>query len=575
MDRERVLALALCLACACALLVTTQAVSADPPPSTATAGATPTATPIVYEPDRDGCPRYMPGTGGAGGGRDVFETTGNSAVLFRLDNQGDPVSNAYFSKDGRTIVTEGEALRLWDASSQRLLKVLRDERGFVATALSPDGKKVAALLGNDLVEILNAQTGRAERSIAVPKVVVVPSDEGETVWTIAYNGQLVAAARGSVAYVWDAASGRELLRLKPRPTGNTDGDLPEFTEGHASSIYALSFTPNQKALLSAGWDDVIRLWDLASGKHIRCYELDDGGDLASADTNPLGRTMDISSNGRTIAAVTRSTRDADGFSLSVWDALTRKLLRQISAPKSQRFESVSLSPDGETVAASSSDLAARLWDVKTGTLKGVMRHPAHVSSVAFSPVQPWVVTGLKDLNEPGGMQPGENAAWVWDVKHKNVSLAAKAETLLAEGAALGEQGKLQEAAAKFRQAASLNPDRGYPMPTADILSDVCWFGALNGRARQVLSFCEQAIELKPDGVYAHDSRGLARALAGNAPGAIADFSFVLKWLEAQNTGPSSPPVEDPDVEDRTAWIKALKAGKNTPDPATLMSLEGH
>ena len=318
-------------------------------------------------------------------------------------------------------------------------------------------------------------------------------------------------------------------------------------------IAALRFTPNGQALLTSGLDGSVRMWDLKTGKHLRCYE---------AKYGLIYGPIDISPDGRTIAAVTTGA-------LSIWDALTGKLLRPIAPQKAQKFNGVSFSPDGQTIVTSGTDLAARLWDLKTGTLKGVMRHPAPINGVAFSPRDPRAVTAMGDPDQPGGSPRPENAAWVWDVNHKNVALAARAESLMTDAAALGEQGKLQEAAAKFRQAAGLNPDRGYAIPTTNLLSDVCWAGALSGRPSQVLSFCDQAVSTGPDDVYAHDGRGVARALAGNTRGAVEDFTFVIDhWNTLQLSSPTG-------ADTRAAWIKALQAGKNPFDAATLESLNGY
>ena len=50
------------------------------------------------------------------------------------------------------------------------------------------------------------------------------------------------------------------------------------------------------------------------------------------------------------------------------------------------IESIVFSPDGQTLASSSSDTTIRLWDVATGKLKHTFRaYPAGVNNVSFSP----------------------------------------------------------------------------------------------------------------------------------------------------------------------------------------------
>jgi len=65
---------------------------------------------------------------------------------------------------------------------------------------------------------------------------------------------------------------------------------------------------------------------------------------------------------------------------------------------------------------------------------------------------------------------------------------------------------------------------------------------------------------------------LARALTGNTKGAIEDFSFYLGELkrELKKQGKSVP--AEAQIKQRTAWIAALKAGKNPLDAETLKQL---
>jgi hypothetical protein len=69
---------------------------------------------------------------------------------------------------------------------------------------------------------------------------------------------------------------------------------------------------------------------------------------------------------------------------------------------------------------------------------------------------------------------------------------------------------------------------------ADYWNDVCWFGSLSKHADQVIGSdraCEKAVKLAPDSGYILDSRGLARALTGNYPGAIEDFNSYIRWAQ--------------------------------------------
>jgi tetratricopeptide (TPR) repeat protein len=93
-------------------------------------------------------------------------------------------------------------------------------------------------------------------------------------------------------------------------------------------------------------------------------------------------------------------------------------------------------------------------------------------------------------------------------------------------------------------------------------NNYCWYGSLLGQAAEVMESCERGVALEPDNPSYRDSRGLARALTGDYPGAVDDFSFYLAALESRG-------IED---QTRAAWIAELEAGQNPFDEAALQAL---
>jgi tetratricopeptide (TPR) repeat protein len=114
----------------------------------------------------------------------------------------------------------------------------------------------------------------------------------------------------------------------------------------------------------------------------------------------------------------------------------------------------------------------------------------------------------------------------------------------------------QQAYSDLKKLAQLDPS------DADNLNSLCWYGSLLGYARDVLKACNQAVALAPDSPYIHDSRGVARALAGDTSGAIEDFQFLL------DSGEGSDEVN----AQRKNWIAELKRGGNPFDEETLQAL---
>jgi thioredoxin-like negative regulator of GroEL len=131
---------------------------------------------------------------------------------------------------------------------------------------------------------------------------------------------------------------------------------------------------------------------------------------------------------------------------------------------------------------------------------------------------------------------------------------------LREGGRLARDGRIVEAVDAYREAREMDPRL---MVSAQHLNTLCWEGALWEHAADVMEACEEAVALSPDNANIRDSRGVARALAGDLDGAIADLLFFV-----ERTGSEEARAQ------RRAWIDALEAGQNPLTLEVLVSLRG-
>ena len=92
-------------------------------------------------------------------------------------------------------------------------------------------------------------------------------------------------------------------------------------------------------------------------------------------------------------------------------------------------------------------------------------------------------------------------------------------------------------------------------------------GSVDGFADIVLPAGDRAVEVSDEdqkGFY-RDTRGLARALAGNKQEAIEDFRAFIAWSENQN-------FHYDRVTKRQEWIQKLEAGEQPFTPEVLLEL---
>jgi RNA polymerase sigma factor (sigma-70 family) len=195
-----------------------------------------------------------------------------------------------------------------------------------------------------------------------------------------------------------------------------------------AGIYSIAFSPDGKTIASSSNEvtaqDVVRLWDAASGKQIRVLATQWSNSHAFA-FSPDGKTLAIDQTlhdvgtGKLIRQMTPPRRDLVGTATSVafspdgkllasghgdktarlWDVATGKQLQKLDVCDNNRVSCVAFSPDGKTLATGGhyEEHALRLWDVATGAERYGVRGNVHgeiggVEALAFAPDGKTLVT---------------------------------------------------------------------------------------------------------------------------------------------------------------------------------------
>lgn len=154
---------------------------------------------------------------------------------------------------------------------------------------------------------------------------------------------------------------------------------------HGYLIEALAMSPDGKAVATAGSDETLRLWDLATGKELRRF---------SQEKRPYA--VAFSPDGKLLASADSTIR--------LWDLTGSGEARQIKVGK-EYIRALAFSADGKLLASAGDDKLIRLWDVATGKeLRGCGGHESVVRHLAFAP------DGSRLASADGG-----HTVSVWDV----------------------------------------------------------------------------------------------------------------------------------------------------------------
>ena len=211
--------------------------------------------------------------------------------------------------------------------------------------------------------------GTLERTLSVGAPVTAAS--------FSPNGELVVAAGGREATVWDVATGTRLRTLH----------LP----GLATSA---TFSPNGRLLLTTTAHGGSVVWRIATGARLNTLER---GPVLTGTFSP---------DGRMVATVVSGGRRAGA---RVFEARTGRLLHVLSPAPSAKLKGVEFSPNGRMLATRSYT-GTYLWDPRTGKRVGRLAdRPGLVTDVEFSPNGTMLAAAGQD-----------GAVRIWDVAPRGV-----------------------------------------------------------------------------------------------------------------------------------------------------------
>jgi WD40 repeat protein len=204
-----------------------------------------------------------------------------------------------------------------------------------------------------------------------------------TALAVSSRGDVIAAGTRGVVHLLDAKSGKELGTLSGQITRVTglafsnrgwlavaSGEagksgivrLYEFKEGsplptkptleipaHKDIIYALDFSPDGKTLATAGYDRLIKLWDIPLAKSEPRLTFTDHSDTVTCLAfHPKGELLASAGADRAI---------------KVWDVATGKRLYTLS-DSTDWVNTLAWHPNGKHLAAAGADKTVRVWSAE-------------------------------------------------------------------------------------------------------------------------------------------------------------------------------------------------------------------
>ena len=257
--------------------------------------------------------------------------TGKEVARFTL-----PVTAAAFARDGRLVIADGSACRVWQPATNAVRELPDGTIPEHTTVLAahPDGIAFVAASVQKVV-LLDLQTGKPRREFKLP------GGAPPTRAAFSPDGRwLAACGQRTGVWLWDTKTGK-----RARTYPHTEGDDCEF-----------AFSPDGTRIAVA--TNRVRVYPTDAEEEVEGYASPD-----DEHARPV-----FSADGKSVLVAL-----PDG-NVKRFDAATGELKGEWPAPAGEnRRPPVALAPDGALVAAVDVTNGIRIWDPKTGNGPAVER----------------------------------------------------------------------------------------------------------------------------------------------------------------------------------------------------------
>jgi WD40 repeat protein len=276
-------------------------------------------------------------------------------------SKAEPFKAFAYSADCKLLATaaEDKVIRLWDVAKGELLKKWSREEKCAALAFSPDGKTLALLLDGEKKDFVCLWDIVREKEVRCLEVAVPGREDEKSMHdapplAFSADDKHLVAEYGDRLVLWDLATGKTLRRY----------EVP----GKKSGIACAAFAPDGRSLAAIDFDGNVLRWEVASLDPLPALR-----ELGKGDYTGLA----FANDGKSLAAVSGSG------SIHVWQLDSGELLHELTC-EGENLQAAAFSPDGKTLVCGSEQGALHIWDLGKGQERVALGPRPEFEALAFT-----------------------------------------------------------------------------------------------------------------------------------------------------------------------------------------------
>ena len=319
--------------------------------------------------------------------------------LIRLVHN-DWVRDARWNRDESQILTRSwnGGAHVWDASTGREQFQLINDDSVSDARWNADESLILTFSDSRRkanVRVWDAINGQKRSELSHIAEGVKWNSDGRLILTFGCSRKWGQYCWDGTAFVWDAATGQELLRLT-----------------HEDAVNGAGWNRDESLILTRSSDETVRVWDAASGQERFRFTGEDSWERAASvwkEDDTLHVVTDAKWNGDGSLILTVRGDDI----VRVWDAATGQ--KRLELAHEGTVEETRWNSDESLILTRSKDNIARMWDAATGEERFRFIHEDWVLDARWNSDESLILTYSQD-----------KTVRVWDARYRSGAYPADA-----------------------------------------------------------------------------------------------------------------------------------------------------